>query len=145
MDDKFPTSEWITDHYWLRFGLGFQLRLYAALVEQVAGLKVDGGLINAVCCNAKGCDPPEAWKKRQSKPSGIKTVSFTREQVEEAHEWIRGNLLLRDACEGANLWPRNERACDDMGGCEFIPLCSAPTPMARKARMMTNFRRKPDA
>lgn len=142
VDNKFPTSTWISDYYWLRYSLGFQLRIYAAMVEQKSGEHVKGALINAVCCNEKGADPPEAWTRRKSAPSAIRVISFTRSQLDDAHEWIRGNLVVRDACAAAGTWPRNEMACDDYGGCEFLPLCLAPSPAMRKSLMLTRFRRK---
>jgi len=142
VDHKFPTSSWITDYYWLKYSLGFQLRIYSAMVEEILGVEVAGTLINAVCCNDKGADPPEAWKKRSSVPSSVRLISFTRDRIEEAHAWVRGNLMLRDACETSGLWPRNELACDDYGGCEFLPLCLAVADHDRDLLKTTRYQMK---
>jgi hypothetical protein len=141
-DTKCPTSSWISDHYWLKFTLGHQLRLYAAMVSQEKGVVVERGLINAIYCGEKALDPPDAWKKRKSVPSALREFSFTQHQIEEAARWVQGLVAQRDHHHLTGFWPRNEGACDDYGGCEFRDLCGAPSEMAAKARMMSNFKRK---
>lgn len=141
-DTKCPTSSWISDHYWLRFTLGHQLRLYAAMVASKEGVVVEKGLINAIYCGEKALDPPDAWKKRKSVPSALREYSFTQHQIDEAARWVEGLVAQRDHHHLTGRWPRNEGACDAYGGCEFRDLCSAPSEMAAKARMMSNFRRK---
>lgn len=140
--DLKTTSAWISDWWMTQFRIGHQLRIYAAMVETLTGEQVAGGLINAVYVGEKALDPPEAWTRRKSAPSRLERIDITRGQIEEAHEWVRGVLALERMCEAEDLWPRNERACGDYGGCEFLDLCTAPSAMVRKARMMTAFRRK---
>src|SRR5690606_10099709 len=140
--DLKTTSAWISDWSMTQFRIGHQLRIYAAMVETLTGETVAGGLINAVYVGEKALDPPEAWTRRKSAPSRLERIDITRGQIEEAHEWVRGVLALERMCEAEDLWPRNERACGDYGGCEFLDLCTAPSAMVRKARMMTAFRRK---
>lgn len=142
VDNKFPTSGWLSDYYFLRFSLGYQLRIYAAMYEQKMGVHVDGGIINAVSAAEKSTDPAEKWKTRKSSPSMLRVIDFTPEQVEEAHVWARGLLAQRDAHAASGTWPRNELACDDYGGCEFLPLCLAPNENVRAAKKLTMFRKK---
>lgn len=140
--DLKTTSSWITEHWMLKFRIGHQLRLYAAAVQEITGTRVSGGLINAVYVGEKALDPPEAWRRRKSTPSALKPVDFTAEQISETWDWAHGLRVVEEACEAAGVWPKNEHACGDYGGCEFLTLCEAPSAMARKARMMTNFRRR---
>ena len=139
------TTSWISDHWMLQFRLGHQLRIYAAMFQNLEGERVDGGLINAVYMGEKALDPPEAWKKRTSVPSAVSPVDFTQEQIAEAHTWARGLILRRDAAREHGLWPRNEKACGAYGGCQFLDLCTAPSRSVRLARMMTAFKRKEEA
>ena len=128
----------------LEYTLGHQLRVYAAMYEALTGERVDGGLINAVWCGELAIGDWLDSKKQPRKGAKdlIRIVSFGREQIEMAHEWVRGNLVVRDACAAANVWPKNEHACDSFGGCSFIDLCLAPSAAARRARM-SNFKRSP--
>ena len=140
--DLKTTSSWITDHWMLKFRIGHQLRLYAAAVQEITGTRVSGGLINAVYVGEKALDPPEAWRRRKSTPSALKPVDFTPEMIEEVWDWAHGLRVVEKACEDAGVWPKNEMACGDYGGCEFLSLCEAPSALARKARMMTHFKRR---
>jgi hypothetical protein len=142
--DLKTTNAWISDHWMMRFRIGHQLRIYAAMIQTMTGETVKGGLINAVYVGEKALDAPEAWKRRKSVPSALNLVDFTPEQVEEARAWALGLVEIERACEASGLWPRNEQACGDYGGCEFLDLCTAPSAMARRARMMSGFARKPE-
>jgi hypothetical protein len=142
-DTKCPTSSWISDHFWLRFTLGHQLRLYAAMYAQTTGERCEAGLINAIYCGEKVLDAPEAWKKRKSVPSALREYSFTPHQISETFRWAHGLTQQRDFHIVNGFWPRNEGACDAYGGCPYVPLCSAPSEMAAKARAMSNYVRKP--
>ena len=142
VDHKFPTSGYLTDFYFLRFSLGFQLRIYAAMYQNLTGEVVAGGFINAVSCGEKSVDPPEKWKTRKSAPSALRRIDFTQEQIADAHVWADGLLRQRDFHASVGLWPRNEAGCDDMGGCAYVGLCAAPSEGVRKAMMMTGFKRK---
>ena len=139
------TTQWLSDHWMLQFRIGNQLRIYAALLQNLAGLEVAGGLINALYIGEKALDPPEAWKKRKSVPSKLEPIDFTQEQISEAHAWVRGLEAQRDAHAAHGTWPRNEKACDAYGGCPFLTVCSAPSKMSRSARLLSNFKRRKDA
>lgn len=136
------TTSWVSDHWMLQFRLGHQLRVYAAMFQNLEGERVAGGLINAIYMGEKALDPPEAWKRRESVPSALHLVDFTQEQIEETHEWARGLILRRDANHESRLWPQNEKACAAYGGCAFLDLCTAPSRSVRLARMMMRFKRK---
>lgn len=138
------TTSWLSDHWMLQFRIGNQLRVYAAMLQNLLGVQVSGGLINAIYMGEKALDPPDVWKKskRKSVPSMLSKVDFTQEQILESHEWVRGLEAQRELHASNGLWPRNEKACDSYGGCEFLPLCTAPSKLAAKARMMTQFKRK---
>lgn len=141
-DTKCPTSSWISDHYWLRFAVGHQLKLYAAMMQETTGEKCEVGLINAIYCGEKALDPPEAWKKRKSVPSALREYAFTQHHLDETWRWVAGLIAQRDAHAATGFWPRNEGACDQYSGCEYASLCQAPSAMAAQARMLSNFRRK---
>jgi hypothetical protein len=138
------TTQWINDYWFMQFRISHQLRIYAAQMQSLEGIRVDGGLINAVYMGEKALDPPEAWKKRKSAPSALKLVDFTQEQIADAHWWVTGLEAQERAHEESGIWPKNEKACNNYGGCEFLPLCTAPSENVRRALMMTQFRRKND-
>ncbi len=138
------TTGWVNSHWTNQFRVGNQLRVYAAMMSNVLGVIFRSGLINAIYIGEKALDPPDKWLKRKSSPSLLSRVDFTREQIEEAHDWVKGWQDAFMHYESLGRWPRNEKACGNYGGCEFLELCTAPSAMARKARMMTRYARRPE-
>lgn len=141
VDHKCSTG-WVNSHWMKQFQVGHQLRGYAALMGNLLGVVFRKGLINAIYIGEKALDPPEKWEKRKSSPSVVNEVSFTTAQIEAAHAWVRGLQAQQRFHESEGFWPKNEKACGNYGGCEFIDLCTAPSPMVMQARMMTNFKRR---
>ena len=141
VDHKFTTG-WINDWWLQKFRMGNQLRIYAAMMTAVEGHVFDAGLINAVYIGEKALDPPEKWEGRKSSFSLVHRLDFTPEQVEEAWRWVRGLQAQQEFHEREGFWPRDETSCSNWGGCEFLPLCTAPSEMARKSRMLTRYVRK---
>jgi hypothetical protein len=123
------TTMWVNDFWAKKFRVGMQLRVYAALPSSLTGNIFDGGYINGIYIGEKALDPPKAWEKRKSAPSKLIRIDFTPAQREEAHEWVRGLQAQQRFHMESGFWPRNENACDDYGGCEFLPLCTAPAPI----------------
>lgn len=140
--DVKATTMWVNDYWFMQFRVGNQLRIYAAMLQNLLGERVTGGLINAVYMGEKALDPPEAWERRKSAPSQLKRIDFTQDQIEETWRWVKGLELQEEMHHLTGFWPRNEKACGNYGGCDFLPLCTAPSENMRRALMMTQFRRK---
>jgi hypothetical protein len=136
------TTGWLSDHWLMQFRIGHQLRIYAAMLQQLEGVEIAGGLINAVYMGDKALDETDAWKRRKSVPSALHRIDFTQSQIDETHEWVRGLEAIEATCETTGLWPRNEKACGNYGGCMFLPLCSAPSEAMRNALKLTRFKRR---
>lgn len=136
------TTGWVNDHWAKRFRVGMQLRLYAALLTNLTGHVFDGGYINAIYLGEKALDPPKTWLKRKSAPSRLIRIDFTPHQMEEAHAWVRGLQAQQRFHMESGFWPRNEQACDDYGGCEFLDLCTAPSEAVRRSLISTQYVRK---
>lgn len=140
--DLKATTQWVNDYWFLQFKVGNQLRMYAAMYQNLEGEEVAGGLINAVYMGEKALDDAAAWKRRASAPSQLKRIDFTQEQIDETWKWVRGLEAVEAACEASGIWPRNEKACGMYSGCEFLQLCTAPSEGMRKALMQTRYVRR---
>ena len=140
--DNKCTTGWVSAHWAMQFRISNQMRMYAAYLQQARGVTVAGAIINAIYIGEKALDAPEAWKKRTSSSTSLVLIDFTQEQLTESRAWVEGLEAQRDAHAASSTWPRNEKACNAYAGCEFLDLCTAPSAMARKARAMTNFKRR---
>lgn len=142
--DNKCTTGWVSSHWAMQFRISNQMRMYAAYLQQERGISVAGAIINAIYIGEKALDASEAWKKRTSSPTSLVLIDFTQEQIDDSRAWVQGLVAQRDAhtAAGAAIWPRNEKACNSYAGCEYLDLCTAPSAMARKARAMTNFKRR---
>lgn len=151
VDNKFTTS-WISEHWALKFKIGHQLRIYAAMLESRLGERVVGGFINAVYMGPEACDPPEAWRGgkdtngkrwagRKSVPSMLIPIDFSPAKLAETWRWVKATQASEHLFQELDIWPQNEQACGDYGGCEYLDLCKQATPAVRKALMSTQYRR----
>ena len=143
VDHKITTG-YVNSHWAKQFQVGNQLRVYAAMLSNTLGIQFQAGLINAVHVGEKALRPDKEWKNLKSSPSVLERISFTPAQLEETWEWVRGLQLQQRFHEETGFWPRNEKACGNYGGCEFLELCTAPSAMARTARMMSAYVRRPE-
>jgi hypothetical protein len=136
------TASWVNDFWALKFKLGHQVRVYAGMLEVLTGESFDGGYINAIHMGPKGVDPPEAWEKRKSAQNMLIRIDFTPAQMVETWEWIHARQQEIELWTHLDIWPQNEQACGDYGGCEFIDLCKVGGKLARKAIASQQFTKK---
>ena len=147
---KFPNGgNYVVDHKWTtmwlnswwekQFKVGHQLKIYAAMMAQKEGISFDGGFVNAIYM---GKSPKSDWSKIQSSPNRLIQIDFTPKHLEETWRWARGIQAIEETCESLGIWPQNERACSDWGGCEFLELCEAPPGALRESLMRTKFTQK---
>ena len=144
---KFPTGAYyIVDHKWTtmwlnswwesQFKVGHQLRLYAALMQQREGITFEGGYINAVYM---GKPPKSDWSKIASSPTRLVQVDFSPAHLDETWEWASALQKTEKFYEKLGIWPQDEKACGNYGGCDFLELCSVPPGALRESRMRTRF------
>jgi len=143
---KFPTgSYYIVDHKWTtlwlnsywenQFKIGHQLKIYAAMMRQREGIHFEGGYINAVYM---GKPPKSDWSKIASSPTRLVQIDFTPAHLAETWEWVKALQAEEKLWEELEIWPQDEKACGNYGGCEFLELCQA-TGALRESLMRTKF------
>jgi len=129
------TGRGINDYWKLQFTVGHQLKIYDALILHSEGIQVDGGYINAVYMGKpfKG-----EWKDLLSVPNELFEVTYLPIDLEETWEWVKALQAEEKLWEEMEIWPQDEKACGNYGGCEFLELCAVTGPL-RESRMSDNF------
>ena len=143
---KFPTGAYyIVDHKWTtmwlnsywenQFRIGHQLKIYAAMMQERERLAFEGGYINAVYM---GKEPKSGWDKIQSSPTRLVQIDFSSAHLAETWEWVKALQAEEKLWTELDIWPQDEKACGNYGGCEFLELCQA-TGALRESLMRTKF------
>jgi len=136
VDHKWTTM-WVNSWWEKQFKVGHQVKVYTKMQEETTGLRFDGAYINAVYM---GKTPKSPWDKLASSPNKLIQVDFTPAHLDETWKWARGLQEIEKTCEKVGIWPQDEKACGNYGGCEFLELCEASPGALRESLIRRNFR-----
>jgi hypothetical protein len=106
------------------------------MMKEEQGTTALSGFINAVYC---GKEPANGWKKLKSSPDRMIRVDWQISQLQETWEWARGLMEAEKLYESLGIWPQDEKACGNYGGCEFLSLCQRPQ-VLWESHARSNFR-----
>ena len=138
VDNKF-TTQWLNDHWAKKFRLGHQFRVYCAALEATTGESYDGAYVNAIYF---GPPPKSPWNRIASSPNRLfGPFHYTEGHLQETWEWAKGLTEAEALYERLEIWPQNEQACGNFGGCQYLELCER-APAVRGALAQMKFRRK---
>jgi hypothetical protein len=137
--DHKTTTQWLNNHWYRqRFALGHQLRIYCAAMESLTGEEFCVGYINGIYI---GPEPKSGWARVQSVQNKLfEPQHFGLTQFAETWEWVHAHARTIDLWREIGLWPQNEGACDDYGGCDFLEICRA-NPIVRPSLLTRGFER----
>jgi len=136
------TTMYVNDWWAKKFSvIGHQLRTYMEMLRHQYGIETDVAYVDGIHIGKKAAEGPKAWKGLKSVRSRLfGPFNFTESQRRETWEWYKVGEKQREFFAAEGIWPQNEGACSDYGGCDFQKLCGM-SPVVRKARSQQMFRK----
>ena len=128
-DDKTTKSQ-LNAQYFRRYAPDNQVSLYSIAGKIVLNLPVKGVLIRAAQILVEG--------SRFATQEIPRNPAVLEEWLDDTKYWVgQAQSFARD-----NRWPRNDKSCNDFGGCAFQQVCNRPA-SHRPAWLREDFVKRP--
>jgi len=136
------TKSYISDYWAMKFSkIGHQLRTYTALLRHRYGIEVTAARVDGIHMGKNATNSSFNGTRRRL----FGPYRFTEAQLEETWEWYKSLMDVREFYEKEGVWPQNELACKDFGGCEYLYICQQPTKIQQRAAIIQEYRERVDS